>query len=256
MNKEVKISAVIITFNEEKKIASCLNSLKKVADEILVVDSFSTDKTEEICAQFQVRFIKHVFDGHIEQKNFALDQASFDHVLSLDADEVLSDMLADSILKVKAEWKTDAFCFNRLTNYCGQWIRHSGWYPDRKIRLLDRRKGRWSGINPHDKIEMDTKAEIAFLKGDLLHYSIDSVTQHLATIEKFTTIAAQAKFGKGEKSGLIKIVVHPLWKFIRNYLFRFGFLDGYYGFVIVSLSAYATFLRYIKLRELWLINKK
>jgi len=146
VKKQVKISAVIITFNEEKNIGRCLDSLQKVADEIVVVDSCSNDKTCEICEKYGVRFIQNRFKGHIEQKNFAMQQAEYDWVLSLDADEVLSLELTDSILKVKKDWVIDGYAFNRLTNYCGTWIRHCGWYPDTKLRLWDKRRGRWGGV--------------------------------------------------------------------------------------------------------------
>ncbi|MTI29248.1 glycosyltransferase family 2 protein, partial [Cytophagales bacterium RKSG123] len=149
-----KISAVIITYNEEKNIQRCLESLKGVVDEIVVVDSLSTDNTKKICEKFDVHFIENPFEGHIEQKNYAMGCARNDYVLSLDADEALSPKLKESILKVKENWTADFYSFNRLNNYCGQWIRHSGWYPDKKIRLWDRRKGKWGGKNPHDNVVM------------------------------------------------------------------------------------------------------
>ena len=136
-----EISVVIITFNEEKNIGRCLESVKKVADEIVVLDSFSTDKTEQICATFGVKFFRHVFDGHIEQKNRAITYAAFPLVFSIDADEVLSETLIASILEVKKNNTKDGWYMNRLTNYCGKWIRHSGWYPDRKLRLFNSHKG-------------------------------------------------------------------------------------------------------------------
>jgi len=138
-----KLSVVIITLNEEKNIGRCLESVKDIADEIVIVDSFSTDRTEEICLRYNARFIKHEFVGHIEQKNWAIEQASYLHVLSLDADEELSERLKKSILEVKGNWKHDGYYFNRLTNYCGKWIRHTSWYPARKLRLWDRSKGKW-----------------------------------------------------------------------------------------------------------------
>ena len=147
---KVNISAVIIAFNEEKNIERCILSLKNVVDEIVVVDSFSKDKTKEICLAHNVVFIEHSFKGHIEQKNWAYTQASNNYVLSLDADEALSDELKNSILAIKNNWKNDGYAFNRLTSYCGKWIKHCGWYPDIKLRLWDRRKGTWKGINPHD----------------------------------------------------------------------------------------------------------
>ncbi|MBT8332765.1 MAG: glycosyltransferase family 2 protein, partial [Deltaproteobacteria bacterium] len=143
MAKPVKISAVIITYNEERNIGRCLDSVREVADEIVVVDSYSTDKTKEICHSMNVKFLQHHFEGHIEQKNYAVSCASCGQVLSLDADEVLSEKLQQSILAAKQSWRFDGYSFNRLTNYWGKWNRHSGWYPDTKLRLWDRSKGRW-----------------------------------------------------------------------------------------------------------------
>lgn len=246
------LSAVIITFNEEKNIATCLNSLLTVADEIVVVDSFSTDKTREICESFpKVRFLTHPFEGHIEQKNFALQQARFDYILSLDADEALSDEAIRSVLEVKKNFTADAYTFSRLTSYCGKWIRHGGWYPDRKLRMAMKNKVIWQGINPHDELCLLEKGTIVHLKGDILHYSVKSIDDHLNTIYKFSRIAAEHRFQKGIKSGWFKILVHPLWKFVKIFFIRAGFLDGYYGFLIARLSAFSTFLRYIRLRELW-----
>ncbi|MEK6565704.1 MAG: glycosyltransferase family 2 protein, partial [Bacteroidota bacterium] len=132
-----RLSVVIITHNEEQNIARCLESIRGVADEIVVVDSFSTDKTRAICQKHGARFIRHKFEGHIEQKNFAMRQAKSPYILSLDADEALSPELRQSILDVKNNWASDGYRINRLTNYCGAWIRHCGWYPDTKLRLLD-----------------------------------------------------------------------------------------------------------------------
>src|ERR1035437_7666308 len=140
-----QISVVIITFNEEKNIERCILSVQDLADDIVVVDSFSTDRTEEICKSHGVRFIQNHFNGHIEQKNFAISKAHFPYILSLDADEQLSEELKKSIQQVKNNWDADGYYFNRLTNYCGQWIRHSSWYPASKLRLWDSRKGKWGG---------------------------------------------------------------------------------------------------------------
>ena len=137
----VQISGVIITYNEEEHIEKCLMSLTDVVDEILIVDSFSTDKTQGICEQFNVRFIQHKFEGYIEQKNYALSLATHDYILSLDGDEALSDTLKESILKVKQNWEHDGYYSNRMNNYCGQWIKHSDWYPDRKLRLFKKGSG-------------------------------------------------------------------------------------------------------------------
>jgi glycosyltransferase involved in cell wall biosynthesis len=246
-----QISVVIITYNEERNIARCLDSVKTIADEIVVIDSFSTDKTEEICKTNKVRFISHAFEGHIEQKNWAITQAGFPHILSLDADEVVSDQLAEAILEVKQNWKKDGYSFNRLTNYCGKWIKHGGWYPDRKLRLWDSRKGSWTGENPHDKYELKAGCTSGQLKGDLLHYSFNSIEDHLKQIEKFSFLAASARFKNGKRTNLFNILMKPLARFFKGYIFRMGFLDGYYGFVIHRLSMNAVFLRHIKLREMW-----
>lgn len=240
---------MIITYNEERNIERCLASLVGVADEILVVDSFSTDKTEEICRRFNVRFMCNPFGGHIEQKNFAAAQATYDHVLSLDADEALTDELKASILQIKDTWPADAYAMNRLTNYCGQWIRHCGWYPDTKSRLWDRTKGRWGGVNPHDRWELnDPKAQVMHLSGDLLHYSYYSISDHVRQIEYFTEIAAKAEARNGQRPGIGKVVLGPWLKFIKCYWIKGGFRDGYYGYVISRLSAQAAFIKYVKTR--------
>lgn len=250
----VKISAVIITKNEASNIKRCLESLVDIADEIVVVDSFSEDNTEEICRQYVVKFIKHKFEGHIEQKNFAVTQATYPHILSLDADEALSAQLKNSIKEAKYNWDYDGYYFNRLTNYCGQWIKHSGWYPDRKLRLWDSRKGKWQGKNPHDKFVLENGSKQRFLKGDLLHYSIKNIEHHLQIIHNYSSISAQAKFEKNQKSNIFKIIVNPAWKFIKDYFINLGFLDGYYGFIICKNSAYATYLKYKKLKNLYKSN--
>jgi glycosyltransferase involved in cell wall biosynthesis len=244
-----KISAVIITYNEEKNIGRCIDSLQGVADEILVVDSFSTDRTPEIVAERGAVYLANPFGGHIEQKNFAMAQARYDYILSLDADEALDDPLRRSILAIKNDWQADGYTMNRRTNYCGQWIWHCGWYPDRKLRLWDRRKGRWGGVNPHDEVLMENGAKTLHISGDLLHYSFYSISQHLGQVNYFTDIMAKAQFEAGKRSNVLKVVISPVLKFIKSYLLQLGFLDGYYGLVICTISAHASFIKYAKLRE-------
>ncbi|MBA7612330.1 hypothetical protein ES703_19566 [subsurface metagenome] len=254
MSQSAKISAVVITFNEEKDIGRCLDSLKGVADEIVVVDSFSTDKTEQICINKGVQFFKNPFNGHIEQKNYAMSQAEYDYILSLDADEALSEELKKSILEAKNNWEYDGYSFNRLTNYCGKWIRYCGWYPDEKLRLWDRKKGHWGGINPHDRVIMDKGSSVSRLPGDLFHFSYHTIRQHISQINSFSDIAAQAAYESGRRSNLIlDILLNPLFTFAKKYLIKLGFLDGYAGFVISVNTSYGKFLKYVKLREL---NKK
>ncbi len=250
MPESIKISVVICTLNEEKNIGRCISSVSPIADEIVVVDSFSTDNTEKICHLHGVRFIQHAFEGYIEQKNWAITQASNPIVLSLDADEALSEKLTESIRQVKLNWQYDGYYFNRLTNYCGHWVKHCGWYPDRKLRLWDSRKGRWTGINPHDRYEMDPACKTQFIGGDLLHFSFYTIAQHINTINKFSEIAALERFKKGKKASIFKILFSPAFKFTRSYFFKLGFLDGFYGFVICINSAHSTFLKLVKIRQL------
>lgn len=249
MSKSVKISGVIITYNEERNIERCLVSLQNICDEIVVVDSFSTDNTKEICTRLGVRFIENAFAGHIEQKNFAMEQAENDIVLSLDADEALSDELKESIAHVKANWGSKAYRFNRFTNYCGKWIKHSGWYPDRKTRLWDRRIGKWGGTNPHDSVEL---AEVVptQIKGDLLHYSYYTMEEHVLRSAKYAKIAAKALYKQGKKASIIKMIGSAAFRFIQDYFLRAGFLDGFYGLVICGTSSHTAFLKYAYLRSL------
>ena len=249
MSKKVKISAVVITFNEEHNIARCLTSLLDVCDEIIVVDSYSSDRTKTICAEFDVKFIEHHFKGHIEQKNFAMGQASSDYVLSLDADEALSQELKSQISRVKNNWQGPAYKFNRFTNYCGQWIKHCGWYPDTKVRLWDRKKGKWGGLNPHDSVELEPSVTPIHLKGNLLHYSYYSVQEHFERSLKYAKISARAMQQKEKKAGLGKIMSSTIYRFVRDYFIRLGILDGFYGLVICTTNAYTTFAKYVYLRE-------
>ncbi len=248
----IKLSVVIITYNEEKNIERCLNSVKAVADEIVVLDSFSQDKTPAICAAHDVKFFQHAFDGHIQQKNRAITFATHKHVLSLDADEALSDELVKSILEVKSNFEKDGYYMNRLTNYCGHWVKHCGWYPDRKLRLWDSSKGSWTGINPHDKYELfEGDINTGILKGDLLHYSYYSIEDHYKQVDYFTNIAAKAFVAEKGSAPFYKRFVNPIAKFISHYIIHLGFLDGRAGFLISKISAYATYLKYKKINQFY-----
>ena len=246
----IQLSAVVITYNEEKNIERCIQSLKKVADEIVVVDSFSTDGTEKICRSLKVKFVQHKFQGHIQQKNFAITQTTNKWVLSVDADEMLSDELTKSILSIKQNPQFDGYFMNRLNNYCGQWIKYCGWYPDKKLRLWNSGKGKWQGENPHDEFVMNENCSTGFLQGDLLHYTIASVEAHQLQIEKFTTIAAQQLFAKHKNTNWFFIYSSTAFRFLKDYFFRLGFLDGYYGLMICRGNARYNFLKYSKLLKL------
>lgn len=252
---KIKISGVVITFNEEINIERCLQSLIQVCDEIIIVDSYSTDTTTEIAKKYQAKVIQQKFLGYTVQKNFAIDQSSFDYVLSLDADEALSQELINSILNVKLTWQFDGYEMNRLTNYCGEWVRHCGWYPDRKIRLFDKRKARWVGGALHEKMTMNPGASCSRVKGDLLHYSYYNIDDHLKQVEKFTKISSQELFDKGYCPSNFKIAISAPVKFFRDYFLKLGFLDGYTGFRISLISSFATFLKYARVRELHNLHK-
>jgi len=243
-----QLSVVIITFNEEKNIARCLDSVKEIADDIVVVDSFSTDKTQLICEKYGVNFIQHEWEGYSASKNFANAQAKFDWVLSLDADEALSEELKKSILKAKEGNVPLTYKFNRLTNYCGKWIKHCGWYPDTKTRVFSRKFIHWEGTI-HEQLS-ETNYLPIFLKGDCLHYSYRTVEEHILQTEKFTTLSAKDLYDKGNKANFIKLYLSPVAKFIKSYVFQLGILDGYYGFLICKISAYSNYLKYSKLKQL------
>ncbi|UII25302.1 glycosyltransferase family 2 protein [Fulvivirga maritima] len=250
MGNPVLISGVIITYNEERNIEACIKSIEEVVDEIVVVDSYSTDKTPEICKRLGVVFLQHPFEGHIEQKNYAMQQASNDYILALDADERLSAELRDFIKQAKANWQYDAFRFNRLNNYCGAWLKRS-WYPDKKLRLWDRKKGHWGGTNPHDRVVMDEEATTKHVKHDILHYAYANLEEHYDQVKKFAIIAANAKYKKGKKAYFfLHVILNPWYKFFRKYVLRLGFLDGYYGFIFSGLTAYLNFMKYLRLWEL------
>jgi glycosyltransferase involved in cell wall biosynthesis len=245
-----KISAVIITYNEELFIGKCLSSLEGIADEIVVVDSFSTDGTEEICKKYNTKFIKHEFEGYRDQKNHALQYATYKNIISLDADEALSDKLRESILAIKDNWEYDGYFFNRRSNYCGTWINHSQWYPDRQLRLFFADHGKWGELNLHEKFMMSNGAKVGRLKGDLLHWPFSSIQDHLDKMNKYSRIGAEEFYKAGRKSNLFTPYIHFIWGFIRSYIIKGGFLDGRSGYLICSTYAKSAFKKYKILRSL------
>jgi glycosyltransferase involved in cell wall biosynthesis len=245
-----KISAVIITFNEESFIEKCLASIDGIADEIVVVDSLSTDATEEVCKKYNVRFVKHKFEGYRDQKNFALRLATNKNILSLDADEALSDKLRESILAVKENLMYDGYLFNRRNYFCGKWIRHSQWYPDRQLRLFYSDKGQFGILNLHEKFIMSNGTKVGKLKGDLLHWPVTSHQDYFDKMSKYSFIGAEEFHKAGRKASLFTPYIHSIWGFIRSYIIKRGFLDGRDGFLICSSYAKSAFNKYKKLRYL------
>lgn len=245
------LSVVVITYNEERNLARCLASVRDLAHEIVVLDSFSVDKTQEIALSFGAKFVQHAFDGHIQQKNRAWQLATCKWVLSLDADEALDEVLASNIrAAIASDNGMSGFTMNRLTNYCGTFIHHSGWYPDTKLRLFKKGCGEWGGVNPHDKFELTNNGRSAHLKGDILHYSYYTREDHLKQIEYFSNIASKELYERGKNVSWPLVVAKVVFQFIKNLFLKLGFLDGIAGFNIARLSAYATWRKYAKLKKL------
>jgi glycosyltransferase involved in cell wall biosynthesis len=246
-----KLSVVIISFNEEKNIQRCLESVKDVADEIVILDSNSTDQTVAIATKMGAIVKQDLFRGYIQQVNNAIQLASYDYILSLDADEALDSVLSASIQKAKNNFKSRAYRMNRCCNYCGQFIRHGSWYPDAKLRLFDKRFAHAGGLDPHPEIVLKESLPVENLKGDILHYSYDTISEHVAQNNKFSTLAAAAYFREGKKASIFKIIVRPGWAFFLSFFLRLGFLDGLFGLVIAIQISHLTFLKHLKLYLLY-----
>jgi glycosyltransferase involved in cell wall biosynthesis len=242
----VQLSVVIITLNEEGNLGRCLESVRTIADEIVVVDSFSSDSTPAIATRFGARFIQRKFDGYVSQKNFADQQATYPHILSIDADEVLSPELKAEIAGIKNNWQMAGYYLNRLTNYCGTWVRHGGWYPDKKLRLYDRGKGRWHGLLLHEEYQLTANEKTGRLKSDLLHYSFNSISDHLRQVDHFTNVSSQEMRMQGRQPSFWPMLYKPASKFVEMYLLKTGFRDGAAGFCIAVISSYAAFVKYAK----------
>ncbi len=244
----MKLSVVIITFNEEDNIEKCLKSVQNITDEIIVVDSFSTDKTKEICQKYNVKFYEQKWLGYSQQKNYANSLATNNYILSIDADEVISEELEKSILSLTTF--DGVYKFNRLTNYCGHWIKHCGWYPDAKIRIFPKNEVKWVGEFVHETLDIPNGTKLTQLKGDLLHYTTKTISQHINTINNFSGKSAMSKFTQGKRTNLLKILFKSKLKFFIMYFIKLGFLDGYYGYVVCKNSAHAAFLQETMMREL------
>jgi len=243
----MKLSAAVIAFNEEDKIADCIKSVS-FADETVVVDSHSTDRTREIAQSLGAKVIEKDWPGHVEQKNFALTSASSDWVISIDADERVSQKLREEILKVMQNPKCAGFAMPRKLFYINRWINHCGWYPARKLRLVKKSAARWGGVDPHDTLMVEGTEQK--LSGDLYHLSFDSIYDHLKTIDHFTRVGANEAHGEGRRASVIDVTLRPLFTFFKMYLLKLGFLDGAPGFIVCVLSAFHTFTKYDRLSSL------
>lgn len=242
-----KISAVIITYNEENKIAACLASLQGVVDEVVVMDSFSVDKTPDICRRYGAKLYQQHWKGYGHQKNDAAEKATHDYILSLDADESLSSELQRSILANKKKGLSGVYQMNRLNNFYGYNLHHGNAYPDRMRRLYNRREVHWSLRPVHETLEIADHITVHQLQGDLLHRSKDTLADHMVAIDKYSTTGAEVYLQAGKKAAGFRLLLSPFFTFVKGYIFRLGFLDGYAGFIMATMSAHEVFLKYSKL---------
>jgi glycosyltransferase involved in cell wall biosynthesis len=237
-----------VTLNEEANLPRALESLR-CCDEIVVVDAGSTDRTVEIARRQGARVVESEWRGYAAQKNFAAEQATHDWVLSLDADEALSEALEGEIWVIKRDGpQADGYSIPRMAQDLGRWILHSGWYPDRKVRLYDRRKARWVGDYVHESVKVNGR--VADLQANLLHYTCSSLSQHLKTMDRYTTLAAEEMAARGKRAPLWRILVDPAWAFFKTYVLQRGFLDGFEGLVIAYMAAVYVFVKYAKVRSM------
>jgi len=257
------ISAVIITYNEEHIIARSIDSLRRVADEVIVIDSFSKDRTIEICKEKGAVVLQNKFEGYKTQKNFAVSKAKYEWILSIDADEVLSNELIDSLLKWRKNHKFSndvssqpslpaGYFVSRRTDYCGKWVNFGGWYPDKKLRLFNRNVGQWSGRNVHEVVKIKEGFSTSFLKGDLLHYSINEPAELLRKLYTYSEMGARFMNEEGRSTSLIEAIYRSAFRWLRQTFFQLGFLDGMLGLKIAKQNTLATFWKY---RRLDFINK-
>lgn len=244
------LSVVIITLNEEKNLPRCLESVRELAAEVVVVDSLSTDRTAEIAEAAGARLIPQPFLGHRQQKAFAIERASHNLILSLDADEALSPELAASIRTVLADRQHDGYYMNRLNRFAGQWIRHGSWYPDRKMRLFDRRRYVMGGVNPHDRFDPAPEASVGRLTGDLLHFADEDLAVRVQTMNKYSSIAARAYYDRGRRGRWWRVLLKPVGRFLNEFVLRRGFRDGFNGYYIAQTAAHYVWLREMKLLAL------
>jgi len=248
------LAVCIITLDEEDRIGDCLASVAW-ADDILVVDSGSTDRTVAIARERGARVIVRDWPGYVAQKNFALEQATADWLLCLDADERVSPQLAAQIQRAVAEapGALAGYRMARKTFYLGRWILHGGWYPDWKVRLVRRGRARWGGIDPHDRLEPE--GPVGTLAGDLEHRTYRDIQDHLRTIDRFTSVAAGKQHERGRGGALAGMLFNAPAKFAKMYFLKAGFLDGLPGFIVAVLGSYYVFLKYAKLWELQRVRR-
>jgi len=243
-----RLTVTVITLNEERDLPRALASVRGVADEIVVVDSGSADRTRELARQAGARVVERGWTDFSDQKNFAAAQATQDWILNLDADEELSPALHEELRRWKEQPPAAvAYEMPRRARYLGRWINHSGWYPDFKRRLYRRDRARFVGAL-HETLAAD--GAVARLAGDLYHHTFATTAEHAAQIESYSTLAARQRFAAGRRHWLLPLLCSPPWMLLRTYILKLGFLDGAAGWRIARLTARTSFLKYAKLRRL------
>ena len=242
------VTATVITLNESANLRAALESLSW-ADEIIVVDSESTDDTAAIARGFTDKVMVRPWPGYIAQKNFAAEHATHDWILSLDADERISPALAEEIRAIVRQRPSAAgYRMPRVTFHLGRWIRSTDWYPDYQLRLYDRRRARWAGRYVHESVKAD--GPVVDLQGEILHYAYRDLAHHFQTMDRYTTLAARQMFEDGRRAGLLDLAMHPPAAFLRNYVLRGGFRDGIPGLIVSAMNARYVGLKFAKLWEL------
>ncbi len=242
------VSATLITFNEERNIAGAVESLSW-AEEIVVVDSGSTDATLEICRRYTDRIFHRDWSGYVDQKNYAVERAANDWIFSLDADERASPELVREIQSLRSAGPgSPGYRIPRVACFMGRWIRHGDWYPDFQLRLFDRRHGRWEGGRVHESVKI--AGETGLLKGEIQHFTYHSLTDYLKRLEVYSSLAAADYRERGKSSGCLKMLANPLLTFVKAYLLKRGFLDGAPGLLVAVMGAVSVFFKYAKLYEL------
>ncbi len=244
------LSVVVISQNAERHFEACLNALKKVSDDVVIVDHYSEDATVEIAKAAGCRVFSKKWTGYSAGKNFGNAKAKHDWILSIDADEVLSDELIQSINSLEPDDKQCVYAINCLSSYCGNWVKHGSWYPDWHIRLFNRLEVSWNLEEVHETLALPAGVSIVKLKGSLYHYTVDTIEQHQLKIEHYASLGAQKMYAAGRKPSIIIKFLNPPFRFMIDYFFRGGILDGKAGWHIARLTAKEKWLKYAKLQQL------
>lgn len=242
------ISAVVITFNEEKNIRDCFESIKWV-DEIIVVDANSTDKTVSICKEYTDKIFVKEWDGYSAQKNFGIEKAKGDWILSIDADERVTEKLKNEIISTSKSSEFDGYYIPRKAFFLDRWINHCGWYPDYQLRLFKKEKARFNKRDVHEGVELEPKAKIGYLKNDLLHYPYGDLAHYFEKFNEYTNLSSYELHKRNKKFHWYNLFMNPFLFFIKSYFLRLGFLDGLAGFAICAISSFNTLVKYAKLWE-------